>query len=112
MLALIALTGGLFRALWRIPPSGGRDGLLAPGVFPALLAMQIVWFLVWTPGMEQGIITGLAAGLAACSRGGVRVLRAPAEPRRRREVCSLRPAAWTGTQSLGSASSGDPETST
>ena len=75
LLALIALTGGLFRALWRIPPPGGRDGLLAPGVFPALLAMQIVWFLAWTPGMEQGIITGLAVGLAACSRGGVRVLQ-------------------------------------
>ena len=65
LLALIALTGGLFRALWRIPPPGGQDGLLAPGVFPALLAMQIVWFLAWTPGMEQGIITGLAVGLAA-----------------------------------------------
>ena len=76
LLALIALTGGLFRALWRIPPPGGRDGLLAPGVFPALLAMQIVWFLAWTPGMEQGIITGLAVGLAACSRGGARVLQA------------------------------------
>jgi hypothetical protein len=81
LLALIALTGGLLRALWRWRPSpGGRDGLLGPGVFPALLAMQIVWFLVWTPGMEQGIITGLAAGLAACSRGGVGVL--PARPPR------------------------------
>jgi O-antigen ligase len=81
LLALIALTGGLLRSLWRrIPASGGRDGLLAPSVFPALLAMQIVWFLVWTPGMEQGIITGLAAGLAAYSRGRVRVL--PARPPR------------------------------
>ena len=76
LLALIALTGGLLRALWRIPTPGGRDGLLAPGVFPALLAMQIVWFLAWMPGMEQGIITGLAAGLAARDRGVVRVRQA------------------------------------
>jgi O-antigen ligase len=76
LLALIALTGGLLRALWRIPPPGGQDGLLAPGVFPALLAMQVVWLIAWTPGMEQGIITGLAAGLAAYSRGGLRVLNA------------------------------------
>ena len=76
LLALIALTGGLLRALWRIPPPGGEGGLLASGVFPALLAMQVVWFIAWKPGMEQGIITGLAVGLAACSRGGVRVVRA------------------------------------
>ena len=81
LLALVALTGGLFRALWRLPPPSGQDGLLAPGVFPALLAMQIVWFFAWIPGMEQGIITGLAAGLAAYSRGGVRFLQArPAGP--------------------------------
>ena len=92
LLALIALTGGLFRALWRIPPPGGRDGLLAPGVFPALLAMQIVWFLAWTPGMEQGIITGLAVGLAACSRGGVQGSPgAPAEPRLRSSRSELWP---------------------
>jgi hypothetical protein len=76
LLALIALTGGLLRALCRIPPPGGQDGLLAPGVFPALLALQVVWLTAWTPGMEQGIITGLAVGLAAYSRGGVRILRA------------------------------------
>jgi len=73
LLALIALTFGLLRALWRAPP-GDRGGLLAPGVFPALLAMQAVWFLVWIPGMEQGIITGLAVGLvAARSRGAAPV---------------------------------------
>ena len=71
LLALIALTVGLLRALWRLPAPGDHDGLLAPGVFPALLAMQIVWFIAWTPGMEQGIVTGLAAGLAAYSRRGV-----------------------------------------
>ena len=72
LLALVALTVGLLRALWRVPPPSGQDGLLAPGVFPALLAMQIVWFFAWIPGMEQGIITGLAAGLAAWSRGRAR----------------------------------------
>ena len=69
LVAMIALTGGLLRALWRTPPGTGR-GLLAPGVFPALLAMQVVWFLTWIPGMEQGIVTGLAIGLAAMREGG------------------------------------------
>ena len=69
LLALIALTGGLLRALWRTPPGTGH-GLLAAGVFPALLAMQIVWFLTWIPGMEQGIVTGLAVGLAAARGRG------------------------------------------
>jgi O-antigen ligase len=63
VLSLIALTGGLLRALWRIPTRG--DGLLGPGLFPALLTMQVIWFITWVPGMEQGIITGLAVGLAA-----------------------------------------------
>jgi hypothetical protein len=53
---------------------GGGGGLLATGVFPALLAMQAVWFLAWLPGLEQGIITGLAVGLvAARSRGAAPV---------------------------------------
>ena len=63
LLALIALTAGLLRALWRTP---SRDaGLLGPGVLPALLAMQLVWFLTWAPGSEQGIVTGLAVAVAA-----------------------------------------------
>jgi O-antigen ligase len=71
LLAIVALSLGLLRALWRTPPPSARDGLLAPGVLPALLAMQVVWFLAWMPGMEQGIITGLAAGLVAYrTRGG------------------------------------------
>jgi hypothetical protein len=70
LVALIALTGGLLRALWRTPPGVGRGLLLAPGVFPALLAMQVVWFLTWIPGMEQGIVTGLAVGLAATREWG------------------------------------------
>jgi hypothetical protein len=74
LVALIALTFGLLRALWRAPPGGSGDGLLATGVFPALLAMQAVWFLTWIPGMEQGIITGLAVGLVvARSRGAAPV---------------------------------------
>jgi hypothetical protein len=63
LLALIALTVGLLRTLWRTP---ARDAaLLGPGVIPALLAMQIVWFLTWVPGSEQGIVTGLAVAVAA-----------------------------------------------
>ena len=66
VLALIALTAGLLRALWRTP---SRDtGLLGPGVFPALLAMQLVWSLTWVPGSEQGIVTGLAIAVAAAGR--------------------------------------------
>jgi hypothetical protein len=70
LLALIALTLGLLRALWRAPPVGGSGGLLTTGVFPALLAMQAVWFLTWIPGMEQGIITGLAVALVAAHGRG------------------------------------------
>jgi hypothetical protein len=62
LFALIALTVGLLRALWRMP---ARDpGLLGPGMIPALLAMQIVWFITWAPGSEQGIVTGLAVAVA------------------------------------------------
>jgi O-Antigen ligase len=63
LVALVALTAGLLRALWRTPPHNA--GLLGPGVLPALLAMQLVWFLTWVPGSEQGIVTGLAVGVAA-----------------------------------------------
>jgi O-Antigen ligase len=63
LVALVALTAGLLRALWHTP---ARDvGLLGPGMLPALLAMQIVWFLTWPPGSEQGLVTGLAAAVAA-----------------------------------------------
>jgi hypothetical protein len=68
LLAILALTAGLLRALWRTP---SRDtGLLGPGVIPALLAMQLVWFLTWIPGSEQGIVTGLAVAVAAARRTG------------------------------------------
>jgi hypothetical protein len=62
LLALIALTAGLLRALWHTPT---RDaGLLGPGILPALLAMQLVWCLTWVPGIEQGIVTGIAIAMA------------------------------------------------
>ena len=67
--ALIALSFGLLLALRRTPAQTG-GGLLTPGVFPALLAMQAVWFLTWEPGMEQGIITGLAVGLVVARGRG------------------------------------------
>jgi hypothetical protein len=66
LLALIALSAGLLRALWHTET---RDtGLLGPGVIPALLAMQMVWFVTWIPGSEQGIVTGIAVALAAAQR--------------------------------------------
>ena len=73
------------RALWRAP---ARDvGLLGPGVLPALLAMQIVWFLTWAPGSEQGIVTGLAIAVAAAqaSRAGTCTPR-PVAPTTAREL--------------------------
>lgn len=66
--ALAALTLGLLRALWTVPDGGPE--LLAPGVLPALLAMQTIWFLTWLPGMEQGIVTGLAVAVAAARAAG------------------------------------------
>jgi hypothetical protein len=68
LVALIALSAGLMKALWRAPAQDA--GLLGPGIFPALLAMQIVWFLTWVPGDEQGIITGLAIAAAAAHVSG------------------------------------------
>ena len=29
--------------------------------------MQLVWFLTWVPGSEQGIVTGLAIAVAAAA---------------------------------------------
>ena len=34
-------------------------------MLPALVAMQIVWYITWPPGSEQGIVTGLAIAVAA-----------------------------------------------
>jgi hypothetical protein len=63
LLALVVVTAGALRALWRTQARDG--GLLGPGIFPALLTMQLVWFITWVPGTEQGIVTGLALALAA-----------------------------------------------
>jgi hypothetical protein len=43
-------------------------------VLPALVAMQLVWFITWVPGAEQGIVTGLAIALVAA---GERARRRP-----------------------------------
>jgi O-Antigen ligase len=84
LLAILALTAGLLRALWRTP---ARDtGLLGPGVIPALLAMQIVWFLTWVPGSEQGIVTGLAIAVAAAEASRRSLRPRPAPPTARREL--------------------------
>ena len=67
LIALIALTVGLLRRLWRVR-SGGA-GLLGPQHAPPLLAMQVIWYLTWVPGLEQGIVTGIAiAVVVTCAR--------------------------------------------
>ena len=63
LVVLVVLTGGLLRVLWRAPV-GGSGGLFGVDVFPALLVMQLIWLVTWTPGIEQGIVTGLAVALA------------------------------------------------
>jgi hypothetical protein len=91
LLALVALTVGLLRALWRAP---ARDAtLLGPGVLPALLAMQLVWFLTWVPGSEQGIVTGLAIAAAAAH---VSRRRVPAGATSRNAGRDLGPTARAG----------------
>jgi O-antigen ligase len=84
LVALVALTVGLLRALWRTPT---RDaGLLGPGILPALLAMQIVWFLTWVPGSEQGLITGLAIAVAATQASRRNLRPRPAPPTARQKL--------------------------
>jgi O-antigen ligase len=65
LLALLALTVGLLRALWRLGRTRPDGRLLGLDVLPALVAMQLVWFVTWVPGPEQGIVTGLALALVA-----------------------------------------------
>lgn len=102
--ALIARSFGLLLALRQTPAQTG-GGLLTPGVFPALLAMQAVWFLTWEPGMEQGIITGLAVGLVVARGRGA----APA-PHRGRGVHPL-PQGRRGNTSARRTRPGDREAS-
>jgi O-Antigen ligase len=68
LVALLAVTAGLLRRLWRVP-ARGRGLLLGPDVFPALLTMQLIWFITWIPGVEQGLVIGLGLGLAISLRG-------------------------------------------
>jgi hypothetical protein len=63
LLALLALTVGLLMATWRI--STEDVGVFRSGVLPALLMMQVIWFMAWVPGIEQGILTGIAISLTA-----------------------------------------------
>jgi O-antigen ligase len=70
--ALVALTFGLLRRLWRIPSAHG-DRLFDPAVLPALLAMQLLWNFTWVPGLEQGLITGMC--IAVVAAGGRRLRR-------------------------------------
>jgi O-Antigen ligase len=65
---IIALTFGLLRKLWRTKAPSGR--LLAPDLFPVLLTMQLIWFITWAPGWEQGIITGLALACTTMNSRG------------------------------------------
>ena len=62
LLALLALTVGLLVATWR--RSAEDAGVFGSGVLAALLMMQLIWFITWTPGIEQGIVTGIAISLA------------------------------------------------
>jgi O-antigen ligase len=78
LLALLALTVGLLRRHWSIAAPPREDHLLGVGVFPALLTMQLLWFITWVPGMEQGIITGLAIALASRPRRTAAPERPPA----------------------------------
>jgi O-antigen ligase len=62
LLALLALTVGLLVATWRI---SAEAGVFGSGVLTALLMMQLIWYIAWIPGIEQGIVTGIAISLAA-----------------------------------------------
>ena len=68
LLALLALTVGLLVATWR--GSTADAGVFGSGVVPALLMMQLIWFMTWAPGLEQGIVTGIAISLAARPASG------------------------------------------
>jgi O-Antigen ligase len=63
LLALLALTFGLLVATWRI--STEDAGVFGSGVLSALLMMQVIWYVAWVPGLEQGIVTGIAISLTA-----------------------------------------------
>jgi hypothetical protein len=79
LIAMLALTVGLLRRMWRVPIGG--VGLFDPGVLAPLLAMQLVWYLTWVPGLEQGIVTGIAIAVAGtAARTGAAGRFSPATP--------------------------------
>jgi O-Antigen ligase len=85
LIALLALTVGLLRRLWRVRVGGAA--LFDPGVLAPLLAMQVIWYVTWVPGLEQGIVTGIAIAVAATNARWAEVGRLtpttpdPVEPR-------------------------------
>lgn len=98
---LVILLAGLLRALWRHGSQPGTS-LLAPGIFPALLVTEIVWFLAWVPGNEVGIIIGLALALASSRfRGSA----PPSDSRRAPPTTSRYPEFRASSPSLASSSS-------
>ena len=89
LLAFIALAAELLRALWR---TRSRDpGLFGRDVLPALVAMQLVWFLTWAPGSEQGIITGLAIAVAASQASRRNTHATPTSPTAAGNLKPVRP---------------------
>ena len=73
LLALLALTAGLLLATWR--QTDDDAGIFGSGVLAALLTMQLIWFITWTPGLEQGIVTGIAIALTARRTGKQQLAR-------------------------------------
>ena len=95
VIALIALSLGLLRRLWEVRDGG--VGLFDPGMLAPLLAMQVVWYLTWVPGLEQGIVTGMAVAVAAVGGRAAAVRRmprstGPPEPLRKDRVRGAVPA--------------------
>ena len=64
--------------------------------------MQLVWFLTWMPGSEQGIVTGLAIAVAAAAR------LAPG-PAREAEVADRGPRAGADRERPAVNAGGQPE---
>jgi hypothetical protein len=48
--------------------------------------MQIVWFLTWVPGGEQGLVTGLAIAVAATQASRRNLRPRPTPPTAHREL--------------------------
>jgi len=48
---------------------------------PALLAMQLIWYLTWVSGNESGIVTGLTLAAAAMPLARRQPARRPPDPR-------------------------------